>query len=153
MVNWSTFADRFYQKEQWAFENMAYFLFCSEYKYPIGIFRYKNQPGLETEPIEIEGKQYGFQAKYVDSIRIEKNDIIDSIRKAKKYHPQLNTILLYVNKEPSKKSERPKYLVEIDQAAETEHLELVWRVPSHLEVQLLRPHNKWIYEIFDTMKN
>ena len=148
MVNWSTFADRFYQKEQWAFENMAYFLFCSEYKYPIGIFRYKNQPGLETEPIEIEGKQYGFQAKYVDSIRIEKNDIIDSIRKAKKYHPQLNTILLYVNKEPSKKSERPKYLVEIDQAAETEHLELVWRVPSHLEVQLLRPHNKWIYEIF-----
>lgn len=148
MVNWSTFADRFYQKEQWAFENMAYFLFCSEYKYPIGIFRYKNQPGLETEPIEIEGKQYGFQAKYVDSIRIEKNDIIDSIRKAKKYHPQLNTILLYVNKEPSKKSERPKYLVEIDQAAETEHLELVWRVPSQLEVQLLRPHNKWIYEIF-----
>ncbi len=148
MVNWNTFADRFFQKEQWAFENMAYFLFCSEYNCPIGIFRYKNQPGLETEPIEIEGKQYGFQAKYVDSIRIEKNDIIDSIRKAKKYHPQLNTLLLYVNEEPSKKSTRPKYLVEIDQAAETEHIELVWRVPSHIEIQLLQPKNKWIYEIF-----
>ena len=102
MVNWNTFSDRFFQKEQWAFENMAYFLFCSEYNNPIGLFRYKDQPGIETEPIEIDGVLYGFQAKYVSSISSEKRDIIDSIKKAKDYHPQLNKLVLYVNQELSK---------------------------------------------------
>ena len=46
LLNWNLFKARFDQKEQWAFENMAYFLFCSENDCSIGLFRYKNQPGM-----------------------------------------------------------------------------------------------------------
>lgn len=151
MVNWSTFSDRFFQKEQWAFENMAYFLFCSEYNCPIGIFRYKDQPGIETEPIEIDGVLYGFQAKYISSISNEKRDIIDSIKKAKDYHPQLNKLVLYVNQELSKNKKtkgKPQYQSDIEKAAEDIDVVLVWRIPSHIEIQLQQPKNKWIYEIF-----
>lgn len=151
MVNWNTFSDRFFQKEQWAFENMAYFLFCSEYNCPIGIFRYKDQPGIETEPIEIDGVLYGFQAKYVSSISREKRDIIDSIKKAKDYHPQLNKMVLYVNQELSKNKktkEKPQYQLDIEKTALDSDVVIEWRVPSHIEIQLLQPKNKWIYEIF-----
>ena len=64
LINWNSFNSQFSNREQWAFENMAYFLFCSENDCPIGGFRYKNQPGIETEPFEKEGKIIGFQAKY-----------------------------------------------------------------------------------------
>ena len=151
MVNWSVFSNRFFQKEQWAFENMAYFLFCSEYNCPIGIFRYKDQPGIETEPIEIEGVLYGFQAKYINSISSEKRDIIDSIKKAKDYHPQLNKLVLYVNQELSKNKktkEKPQYQLDIEKTALDSDVVIEWRVPSHIEYQLLQTKNKWIYEIF-----
>ena len=151
MVNWNTFSDRFFQKEQWAFENMAYFLFCSEYNCPIGLFRYKDQPGIETEPIEIDGVLYGFQAKYVSSISSEKRDIIDSIKKAKDFHPQLKKLVLYVNQELSKSKktkEKPQYQLDIEKTALDSDVVIEWRVPSHIEYQLLQTKNKWIYEIF-----
>lgn len=151
MVKWSAFSNRFFQKEQWAFENMAYFLFCSEYNCPIGIFRYKDQPGIETEPIEIDGVLYGFQAKYINSISSEKRDIIDSIKKAKDYHPQLNKLVLYVNQELSKNKktkEKPQYQLDIEKTALDSDVVIEWRVPSHIEYQLLQTKNKWIYEIF-----
>jgi hypothetical protein len=64
MINWNTFNEKFNNREQWAFEQMSYFLFCAELTNHIGAFRYKNQPGIETEPIEKDGQSYAFQAKY-----------------------------------------------------------------------------------------
>lgn len=48
-------------QETWAFEQMSYLLFCAEFNNRVGLFRYKNQTGIETEPIEKDGKYYGFQ--------------------------------------------------------------------------------------------
>ncbi len=48
-----------------------------------GIFRYKNQVGIETEPVEHEGKLIGFQAKfYGTSVNKNKRDIKKSIAEA-----------------------------------------------------------------------
>jgi hypothetical protein len=84
MINWKIFEVKFDKREQWAFEELSYLLFCSEFDNRIGVFRYKNQTGIETKPIVKDGIVYGFQAKYyTTSISQNKADIIDSIRKAK----------------------------------------------------------------------
>ena len=83
-MDWKQFEIKYAQRETWAFEQLAYLLFCAEHNNRVGLFRYKNQAGIETEPIEKEGKQIGFQAKYYStSIASNKKDIIDSIKKNK----------------------------------------------------------------------
>ena len=57
-MNWNKFAIKNENKEQWAFEQMAYLLFCSEFNNNIGLFRYKNQTGIETEPLKKDGIIY-----------------------------------------------------------------------------------------------
>ena len=82
-MNWNIFRVKYDKREMWAFEQMSYLLFCAEFNNSIGLFRYKNQTGIKTEPIEQGGKYYGFQSKfYTNSIANNKKDIIDSIKKA-----------------------------------------------------------------------
>lgn len=150
-MNWKIFDLKYDKKEQWAFEQMSYLLFCAEFNNRIGLFRYKNQAGIETEPIESEGLFYGFQAKYYSS-SICKNDIIDSIKKAKSENSQLKIIYLYLNQElsPSSKKDtkKPKYQIDIENTAQEIGINIEWRVPSHLELQLALPENKYIHDIF-----
>lgn len=81
-MNWKIFGVKYDKQETWAFEQMSYLLFCAEFNNRVGLFRYKNQTGIETEPIEKDGKYYGFQSKYyTNSIADNKDDIIDSIKK------------------------------------------------------------------------
>ena len=97
-MNWKIFEIKFDKKETWAFEQLSYLLFCEEFNNRIGLFRYKNQTGIETEPIEKGGKYYAFQSKYyTNSISNNKRDIIDSIKKAKSKNNQLNELYLYIN--------------------------------------------------------
>lgn len=51
-MNWKAFGLKYDKRETWAFEQMSYLLFCAEFNNRIGLFRYKNQTGIETEPIE-----------------------------------------------------------------------------------------------------
>jgi hypothetical protein len=153
MINWNTFRAKFDRREQWAFEQMSYFLFCVEMGCHIGVFRYKNQAGIETEPVEKDNLLYGFQAKYYSTaLSTNKLDIIDSIQKAKQKNNNLNKILLFTNQELSESSrstqKKPSYQTEIETAAQNNNIELDWRVPSNLEFQLSQTENKWIFDIF-----
>lgn len=62
---------------------------------------------------------------------------------------------MYINKELSESSKenksKPKYQEKIEQAASDINLELIWRVPSHFERQLIEQEHKWLYEIFFTL--
>ena len=83
-INWANFKSKFYERERTVFERLAYMLFCYEFNIRIGIFRFKNQTGVETEPIDVDGLKAGFQAKYYDTkLSANKDDIIDSLKKAK----------------------------------------------------------------------
>ena len=148
MVNWKAFEAKYDNREQWAFENMSYFLFCSEMEYHNGIFRYFNQTGIETEPIEKDGKYFGFQAKYSKN----KQAIIDSIKKAKNKNSNLTNIYVFVGKEfsesPVKNQKKPKYQIEIEEVAKSLKIEIKWCVRSNLEYQLSQTNNKWILDIF-----
>lgn len=152
-INWNIFKSKFNGKETSTFESLAYQLFCSEYENNIGVFRFKNQTGIETEPINYKGKYIGFQAKFYDTkISDNKEDIIESIEKAKRENSKLNTILFYLNKEFSesskKKVKNPKYKKEIEQSAKKLKVEIEWRVPSHFERQLALPKNKYLNDFF-----
>ncbi|MBI3234205.1 MAG: ATP-binding protein, partial [Bacteroidetes bacterium] len=152
-MNWKIFDIKYNERETWAFEQMSYLLFCAEFNNRIGLFRYKNQTGIETEPIQKNGKYYGFQSKYyTTSIADNKNDIIDSIQKAKSKNKQLNELFLYINQELSesttKSKKKPQYQIDIEKAAKSQKITIEWRVPSHFELQLSLPDNKYINDIF-----
>lgn len=152
-MNWKAFGLKYDKRENWAFEQMSYLLFCAEFKNRIGLFRYKNQTGIETEPTEKDGKYYGFQSKYyTTSIADNKNDIIDSINKAKSKNKQLDELFLYINQELSenttKSKKEPQYQLDIEKAAKTAGIIIQWRVPSNFELQLSLPDNKYINDIF-----
>ncbi|MFN8576744.1 MAG: AVAST type 4 anti-phage nuclease Avs4 [Candidatus Sericytochromatia bacterium] len=152
-MSWKIFSVKYDNREMWAFEQMSYLLFCAEFNNRTGLFRYKNQTGIETEPIEKDGKYYGFQSKYyTTSIADNKDDIIDSIKKAKTKNKQLDELLLYINKELSesttKSKKKPQYQLDIENVAKTEGINIQWRVPSHFELQLSLPDNKYINDIF-----
>ncbi len=152
-LNWNIFKTKFHQRERAAFESLAYMLFCYEYGIRIGIFRFKNQTGIETEPIECKGETVGFQAKYFDSKLSEnKDDIIDSLQKAKAKNPALDKILVYTNQEHSesrdKTKKKPAYLVAIEDAAKKLKIKIEWRVNSHIEKQLSVPENAYLYAWF-----
>jgi len=153
MINWKAFEAKYENREQWAFEQMSYFLFCIEINNITGVFRYTNQTGIETEPVEKEGIFYGFQSKYyTTSISQNKNDIIDSIKKAKLKNKPLNVIYFYLNKELSesnkKDKKKPQYQIQIENEADKVGIKIEWRVKSHLEFQLSQPTNNWIANIF-----
>ncbi|KLU53419.1 hypothetical protein EL84_14080 [Paenibacillus sp. VT-400] len=152
-MNWSIFKLKYDKQEQWAFEQLSYLLFCAEFNNKIGLFRYKNQTGIETEPIEKDGQFYGFQSKYyTTSIADKKNDIFDSIRKAKSKNKQLDELYLYINQELSesntKSKKKPQYQLDIEEFANTLGVNIQWRVPSHFELQLSLPENKYVSDIF-----
>ncbi len=153
MVDWSAFINKNKDREPKAFESLSYLLFCSEFNNRIGLFRYKNQTGIETEPLFVNGLWYGFQSKYYDkSIRENKQDIIDSIKKAKRENTQLNRFYIYVNQELSESSykgqKKPKYQEEIEDTASQLQMDLMWKVPSNFELQIELPENKYIKDLF-----
>lgn len=152
-MNWKVFNLKYDKRETCAFEQMSYLLFCAEFDNRIGLFRYKNQTGIETEPIDKDGVFYGFQAKYyTTSISENKDDIIDSIKKAKSKNSQLNELLLYVNQELSestiKTKKKPQYQLDIEKVATDVGVNIDWRIPSHFELQLSLPENKHLHDVF-----
>jgi hypothetical protein len=152
-LNWNIFNAKYSQREQKAFEDLSYLLFCAEFNNRIGLFRYKNQIGGETEPIVKDGIVYSFQAKYYTTpISKNKNDIIDSIRKIKNKNMQLNKIFFYTNQEFSEstktRKKKPQYQIDIEAETKKLNIEIEWRVKSHFEIQLSLPENKYIHDLF-----
>ena len=147
-MNWKVFNLKYENREQW-----SYLLFCAEFGNRIGLFRYKNQAGIETEPLRKDDVCYGFQAKYyTTTLSQNKDDIIDSIQKAKTKNSQLNVIYLYLNQELSESTKidekKPQYQIDIEQVAQRVGINVEWRVPSHFELQLSLVENKYINDIF-----
>ena len=65
--NWDIFKAKFSENPHNIFEWFCYLLFCKEFNKPLGIFRYKNQSAIETNPIETGDGIIGWQAKFYDT--------------------------------------------------------------------------------------
>jgi hypothetical protein len=152
-INWPVFSSKFYEKEQKAFESLCYLLFCSEFGQDKGIFRYKNQTGIETDPIDHEGEVVGWQAKFIETnIRTKKDELKDGITATKKKNPAITKILFYLNREfsesPKKDVKDPAYKTEIEDHAKSLGVKVEWRVPSHFERQLSLEKNRFLAQHF-----
>ena len=152
-LNWNNFKAKFNGKEQKSFEWLCYLLFCKEFNVTTGIFKYKNQVGIESEPIEYNGQIIGFQAKFYETkISDNKDDIKDSIIKAKRENNKLNKILFYVNQEFSESSKKnkkePVYKVEIENYAKSQGIDIDWRSRSFFESPFVCEENVNIAQHF-----
>ena len=135
------------------FELLSYLLFCQEHGSNVGIFRYLNQTAIETNPIAVDSKKIGFQAKYWSgSISEHKEEIKNSITRAKNKYSGLDIIYYYLHKEFGQSTilgeSKPKYQREIEEHANKLGIAIEWRVSSHFERQLMEEGNRYWLEFF-----
>ena len=98
--DWYKFKAKFSENPQSNFEWFCYLLFCQEFNKPFGIFRYKNQSGIETKPIIKDNDVIGWQAKFYETtLSDHKNDLIETITKSKRDYPNLTKVIFYTNQE------------------------------------------------------
>ncbi|GAA0725239.1 hypothetical protein GCM10008905_20240 [Clostridium malenominatum] len=76
--DWDIFKAKFSENPQKNFEWFCYLLFCREHKKDIGIFRYKNQSGIETNPIEEGNELIGWQSKFYETTLSEHKTVCSS---------------------------------------------------------------------------
>ncbi|MEK7854525.1 MAG: hypothetical protein AAB288_00420, partial [Acidobacteriota bacterium] len=140
-TNWNNFKAKFSQREGTKFEELAYHLFLREFDLPsAGVFGYKDQTGIETEPVEINGENVGFQAKYSDN-GVPTGAIKDSLTKAKSKNPDLDRVVVYTNQEfgEGKKSKEPEAKTGVESHAKILGLAIDWRVHKNFEALLAQP--------------
>jgi hypothetical protein len=142
--NWDIFKAKFSENPQFHFEWFCYLLFCKENHKIFGVFRYKNQSAIETNPVDIDGHCIGFQSKfYTTTLASNKAELIGTLEKAKRDYPKLTKLLLYTNQEwgqaypkknnPTKKAEKSAGQKEIEEKATQLGIVLEWRTTSYFE--------------------
>lgn len=119
-VNWKAFECKYADNPQRAFENLTYYLFCHEFNQSKGIFRYFNQPHIETE-------------------------IINAVEGAARSYHGITTLYFYISREfsPSSKKDKvkPSYQNNIESVAKKHGIEIVWRGIGNIEAQLMQDSN------------
>tara|TARA_R110002049_G_scaffold154032_1_gene318503 strand:+ start:16999 stop:21789 length:4791 start_codon:yes stop_codon:yes gene_type:complete len=134
-VDWNIFKIKFSANPQDGFEWMCYLFFCNEYGTKTGIFRYKNQSAIETNPITVEGGKVGWQAKFYEyPLSNYKDEILDTLTKAERDYPDLIKIIFYTNSEwGQSKGKEPKGKIEVEKKAKEINIEIEWRCKSFFE--------------------
>lgn len=135
--NWDIFNSKFSENKRDNFEWFCYVLFCKEYNKPFGIFRYKNQSAIETEPINVGEEVIGFQSKFYDGTisSNHKDELIDTIANAKRDYPNITKIIFYINSEFGQGvgTREPKALSDTNEKARELNIEIEWRLKSYFE--------------------
>jgi len=150
-INWNNFKAKFNGKEQSSFEWLCYLLFCKEFNKNIGIFRYKNQSGIETNPISKNKDVIGWQAKFYETtLSQNKKDLIEMIAKSKRDYPDITKIIFYTNTEwgQGKKQNDSQIKIEVEKIAEDLKIQLEWRNASYFESPFLTLDNEIIAKHF-----
>lgn len=100
LADWNVFACRFSGHEQVAFEQLCYLLFCKKHGYEMGISRYINNPGIETDPIAVNDEVIGWQAKYYQvALSQKKHELIAAVDEAHKCYPKMTRLVFYCNRD------------------------------------------------------
>lgn len=148
--NWNIFKAKFSENPQYNFEWFCYLFFCKEYNQEFGIFRYKNQASIETDPIIINDETIGWQAKFYDvALSDKKDEILSTIEKSKKYYPSITKLIFYTNQEwGQNKGKKPQGLIEVESKAEELNIKLDWRLASFFESEFVSVKNEAISKHF-----
>lgn len=151
--NWANFQTKFSDNPQKYFEWFCYLLFCQEFNKTTGIFRYKNQSGIETNPITNNSEVIGWQAKFYDTkLSDHKNELIETVTKSKRDYADLTKIIIYTNQEwgQGKKGNDSAAKKEVEQKANKSNIKIEWRVASFFESPFISIDNETIAKHFFT---
>ena len=148
--NWNVFKAKFSENPQENFEWYCYLLFCREFKEEKGIFRFKNQSAIETNPIENNGEVIGWQAKFYDvPLSNKKDELVGFVKKAKRDYPSISKLHIYTNKEWGQyKGKTPKGFIEVNNIAKSLGVELKWNTASFFESEFVTAKNEDISSHF-----
>jgi hypothetical protein len=148
--NWDIFKAKFSENRQANFEWFCYLLFCGEFNKPFGILRYKNQSAIETDPVEKDGITVVWQAKFYETaLSSYKNDLIETVEKAKRDYPAISRIVFYTNQEwGQSKGLEPQGKKDVDAKAKELGIEVDWRTASYFESQFVVIDNEIIAKHF-----
>ncbi|MFM2314750.1 MAG: hypothetical protein RLZZ04_4026 [Cyanobacteriota bacterium] len=151
--NWDIFRAKFSENPQNSFEWFCYILFCKEFNRPNGIFRYRNQSAIENNPIENDNEIIGWQAKFYDtSLSKNKDDLLNTLKKAKRDYSNITRILFYTNQEwGQRRGQEPQGLIEIQKKVEELNIILDWRVASFFESEFVSTENEVFAKHFFTL--
>lgn len=154
-TDWNIFKAKFSANPQDGFEWMCYLLFCNEYGTKTGIFRYKNQSAIETDPIAVEGDSIGWQAKFYEyPLSNYKDEILDTLTKAKRDYPNLTKIMFYTNSEwGQSKGTEPTGKIAAEKKAKELNLEIEWRCKSFFESPFVVDDCRRITSYFFTLSD
>ena len=154
-INWGNFIAKFNGKEQKSFEQLCYLLFCKEFNQSKGIPRYKNQAGIETDPIELNDERIGWQAKfYTTALSNHTADFIKSIDTTKSKYPETNKIIFYINKDfpQGKKQNDPQYKINVEKHAKAKSISIIWKTASFFESLFVSEENSNIVQHFFSLE-
>ncbi|MCY9261662.1 ATP-binding protein [Bacillus haynesii] len=151
--NWNIFKAKFSENPQNNFEWFCYLLFCEEFGKSFGIFRYKNQSGIETNPVYVDKEVIGWQAKFYETtLSDHKGDLINTLIKSKRDYLDLTKIIFYTNQEwgQSHNSEQndPQAKIDIEIKAKELELQIEWRTASFFESPFVAIKNELIVQHF-----
>jgi len=149
--NWNNFRAKFNDNPQQNFEWFCYLLFCQEFNKPSGMFRYKNQSGIETNPVDKDGEVIGWQSKFYDTkLSDHKSEMMEMVTKSKRDYPHLTKIIFYTNKEwgQGKKGNDSKVKKEVDKEARDSGIEIEWRTAAFFESPFVVIENEIIARHF-----
>ncbi|HFX6304179.1 hypothetical protein [Acinetobacter nosocomialis] len=143
--DWEIFSAKFSSNKELTFEWFSYLLFCREFNLPKGWFGFKNQSGIEKNPIEYDGEIIGFQSKfYSTKLSEHKDDLIETLNKVKRDYPELTKLLFYTNQiwsqahnNTEKRMTPPQALVNIENKAKELGILLEWREASFFESEFV----------------
>ena len=135
------------ESKQKSFEDLCMFLCCRELKIT-KIDSYQNQPGIETEPFEANGKKYGFQAKFFDS-KFDWEQVKSSILKGLNLYPELDKIFIYSNKDKTKNgSKKTNAETDIEKEAKKQKIEIEYITDKNLLLKLSQPTNLDLAQLY-----
>ena len=152
--NWDVFKAKFSENPQNNFEWFCYLLFCKQFNKEYGIFRYKNQSAIETNPIEVNGDVVTWQAKFYETpLSSHKKDLEDTLNKLKRDYPNVNRLHIYSNQEwGQNKGQMPQGLKDIEKLAKELDVRLEWNLASFFESEFVTVKNGIISKHFFTFE-
>jgi hypothetical protein len=152
--NWNVFNAKFSENPQNNFEWFCYLLFCKEFNMEYGIFRYKNQSAIETNPIEVDDDKVAWQAKYYESsLSNHRSDLEDTLKKLKRDYPNVNKLYIYSNQEwGQNKGQMPQGRSDIENLAKDSNISLEWKLASFFESEFVTVKNAIISKHFFTFE-
>lgn len=152
--DWNVFKAKFSANPCDAFEWFSYLLFCRKYDLKEGWFGYKNQSGIEKQPLVLGDKVIGFQSKFYDvPLYSKKDELIKTLNTTKENYPNLTHLIIYTNQlwgQGNGKDGKSTALIAIEEHASELGIEIIWNEHSFFESEFVCVENNDLARHFFT---